>query len=450
MPKDYFQDITPPSGGFKPEVAGHERTIRNIPIAPRRERGPNFPAPDQSAAGVPPRENPVQISKSPFPLKRITIWGIAVTAVLVVLFVVFTMLQGTSVVVTPRTHSVVLTEDVLLAAYPSGDERAALGALYYELAEKSHDAERSVTANGFTEVEEYASGIVTVYNEHSATPVRLIKNTRFEAQGMIFRIRDSINVPGKKDTSPGTLTVTVYADQPGEKYNLPATDRFTLPGLKGGPMYDNVYARSVAPFKGGFIGTKPKVSESELQSARTALRGELEQKARTEIATMTVAGKLAFPQLMTLTFESLPFDVGTDGKALVRERVIAKLPLFPEALFAKVLAFATRADGDDLSMHLKGIEGITVRNMTADAATVGTGPIDLLVAGKATLVWDIDVDALAKGLAGTSKADASFDSLITGFASVAEADAFIRPFWRSTFPADPAEIEVVINEPATP
>ena len=453
MPKDYFQDITPPGSAGKQEkleVSGAERSIRNIPIAPRRERGPHFPDTAPVGSNTPLREPGTQrAASSNFTAKRVAIWGSAGIALLALLFVAFALLQGTSVVVTPRTHAVVLAEDVMLSAYPANDERAALGSLYYDIAEKAYDAERSVTANGFSEVEEYASGIVTVYNEHSASPVRLIKNTRFESQGLVFRIRDSINIPGKKGDSPGTLTVTVYADQPGQKYNLPPTDRFTLPGLKGGDMYNNVYARSAIPFKGGFIGTKPKVSEEELQTARTALRGDLEQKARAEIAAMMVPGKLAFPQLMTLTFESLPFDVGTDGKALVRERVVAKLPLFPEVVFAKVLALATRADGGDLSMHLKSTEGIQVRNMTADAAagTLGTAPIDILVSGNATLIWDVDAEGLSKALAGTSKADASFDTLITGFLNIASADAFIRPFWRNTFPSDPADISIVINEP---
>lgn len=454
MPKDYFQDITPPAGTPKPEpVPSPERTIRNIPIASRRERGPHFP-------GVPPTEetqptpNTVVMTGmtsrfSRFTLRRIAIWGSAVLAVLALCFVVFAMLQRTSVVVTPRTHTVALTEDVLMAAYPANDERAAAGSLYYDVGEQTYDAEKSLTANGFSEVEEYASGIVTVYNEYGAAPVRLIKNTRFETQGLIFRIRDSIVVPGRKGSAPGTLTVTVYADQPGDKYNLPPADRFTVPGLKGGDMYNDVYGRSAAPFKGGFVGSKPKVPESELQSARSALRAELEQKARAEIATMAVPGKLAFPQLMTLTFESLPFDVGTDGKALVRERLVARIPLFPEALFAKILAAATHADAGDLPMHLKSIEGITVRKMAADASgePLSGGPIDILISGNATLIWDIDANALGNALAGTSKADTSFDSLIGSFLNVAEADAFIRPFWRTIFPSDPTQITVIIKEP---
>jgi hypothetical protein len=373
-------------------------------------------------------------------------WGAAVVAVLLLLFVTFAMFQGTSVLVTPRMHSVTLTEDVLLAAYPMSDERVALGALGYEMTERVIDAERSITANGFTEVEENASGLIMVYNENSANSMRLIKNTRFETPaGLIFRIRDSVVVPGKKENSPGTISVTVYADQPGEKYNVAPTDRFTLPGLKGADSYSKVYARSTVAFTGGFIGTKPKIALPDLNDARTGLRTDLEQKAREEMAKVSVPGKIAFPQLMTFAFESLPFDVDAGGKALVRERVTAKLPLFPESAFAKVLAVAARADSSDTPAHLQKTEGLSVRTITTDAsAPAANGSIEILVSGSTTLVWDVNTETLKVTLAGTPKTN--FQTLIGGVSSIEKADAFIRPFWRSSFPEKAEDIEVIVNE----
>ena len=48
------------------------------------------------------------------------------------------------------------------------------------------------------EVNQKAQGELTVYNNYSEAPQILIKNTRFQTEdGKIFRIGDSITVPGK-------------------------------------------------------------------------------------------------------------------------------------------------------------------------------------------------------------------------------------------------------------
>ncbi|MBI2048433.1 MAG: hypothetical protein HYT30_00700 [Parcubacteria group bacterium] len=451
MPKDYFRDITPPekSPPSKTDATGGvERSIRNIPIAHRRERGPNFPA-TETVSDLPAsaRETITPRSSSAFSFSRIAVWGLAVVVVLALGFVVYALSQGTSVVATPRTHTVALTEDVLLSAYPVGSEQATQGTLAYEVGEKSYDMETSVDAHGFSEVEEFASGIITVYNEHSEKSVRLIKNTRFESPaGLIFRIRDSAVVPGKKGTTPGTLSVTVYADQAGEKYNIGPTDRFTIPGLKGGDMYDRVYGRSAAAFTGGFVGSKPKVADADLEAARSALRAQLEQKARADMQSTSLEGKVSFPQLTSITFEPLPFDVSADGKALVRERALVRVPVFPESLLARTLAAATRADAGDASIRMSGIEGLQVRRAATDtsAQALGTAPIDMLFSGNVKLVWNVDAAALVSALVGTPKAN--FQNTVAQFTSIQSADAFVRPFWRDTFPSDPAGIEVIVKE----
>jgi len=86
-------------------------------------------------------------------------------------------------------------------------------------------------------VKEKASGQITVFNDFNENTQRLIKNTRFEtSEGLIYRIQNSVVVPGQTvdssgKTVPGSIVVTVYSDQPGEKYNIGLTD-FTIPGFK--------------------------------------------------------------------------------------------------------------------------------------------------------------------------------------------------------------------------
>ena len=69
-------------------------------------------------------------------------------------------------------------------------------------------------------VEVKASGKIMVYNNFSSEPQRLIIRTRFETkEGLIYRIPESIVVPGKTVKmgweTPGSKEIGVFADEPG-------------------------------------------------------------------------------------------------------------------------------------------------------------------------------------------------------------------------------------------
>jgi len=96
---------------------------------------------------------------------------------------------------------------------------------------------KTAKATGVENVEKKASGRIVVYNEFSSAPQKLIATTRFETpDGKIYRIKDAVTVPGA-----GSVEATVYADQPGEEYNIDLTD-FTIPGFKGNFLHIFLYS----------------------------------------------------------------------------------------------------------------------------------------------------------------------------------------------------------------
>ena len=104
----------------------------------------------------------------------------------------------------------------------------------------SRTASTTVKATGTEQVSQSASGVITIYNDYSTAPQTLITNTRFEApDGNIYRIHQGVTVPGATASAggaltPGTISVTAYADQPGASYNIGQT-QFTIPGFKNDP-----------------------------------------------------------------------------------------------------------------------------------------------------------------------------------------------------------------------
>ncbi len=100
-----------------------------------------------------------------------------------------------------------------------------------------------------------ASGIVIFFNGFSSAPQKLVASTRIQSpEGLIFRIKKDIIIPGSEiirdKIVPGQVEAEVVADEQGSKYNIGLAE-FQVPGFRGTPRFDSIYARSLAPFTGG-------------------------------------------------------------------------------------------------------------------------------------------------------------------------------------------------------
>lgn len=476
MAKDYFQDIVPPQNGAQngtprparklavpqqqlpdpelddftdeEEVAieppAPERSIRNIPLPQSRSRGRAMPDAEQGAA---PRTFAGQDRTAPTRARssRGWIWILAGVLVVFVGTLAVVATRGTVVTVTPHSHLVTFDQTAQFTAYPANT--AATGTLSYTIRTIELEEFAVVPAQGTQHVETKASGSLTLFNDYQATPVKLIKGTRFESpDGLIFRIPADVSIPGKTAAGPGKVDVTVQADQVGEKYNLAPTTRFTVPGLKGGPMYDKVYASSASAMSGGFAGEQPGVEPGALAAAVADIRTRIEQKAREALAT-TSEGFIAFPGLASVVYQDLPATTEAEGSVRIGQKAIISYAAFPADMFATVIAQSVSADVAGSRIVIKPGEGYGAAPVTSGTSTPtlnGTGPLPFALMGKALLVWTVDAAELQKALAGRDQA--AFQTIITGFPSIEEAHARIEPFWKSTFPADSTQIGVTVKD----
>ncbi len=311
--------------------------------------------------------------------------------------------------------------------------------LAFEIMSLEAEGERQVSATGKEEVKTQAKGIIFIYNKHQKKPIRLVTNTRFESNGLIFRIKDSAVIPGyTKDENgeivPGVVTAEVFADDVGEEYNLPPS-KFTIPGFKGEPEYKNVYAESVEAFAGGFNGNKFIIDEKELQTAKQALQMELRNSLLERIDSEKPANFVLFKDAVTFTYESLPSVEYGENLATIKEKVTMRIPLFKENEFAEHIAQAT----------VPGYEGEEVRitdyktlHFAYSSATTSTSDIStkeklsFKLAGRPQIVWEYDAAKLKADLVNKNKT--ALPSVLGAYPAIEKAEAVIRPFWKTKFP----------------
>ncbi len=438
MARNYMHDITPtPSddeaGGD--EMPRAERSIRDFRPSPARQR---LATPRMQEVST---QIPQKSSRS-----RIGLWIAAALCVVVLALAGGLLLfSSTSITIIPHAQTMTFDASNPLTAYPATS--AATGTIPYTVVTQVFEDSAVVAANGTEQAEEKATGSITVYNEYSDQPVRLIKNTRFQtADGLIFRIPASVDVPGKKGSTPGSINVTVFADQTGPKYNIASGVTLNVPGLKStAEMYSKVYAKSTAAFSGGFSGTRPAVSPAILEAAKAEVRARLAETAQ-KLHETAPEGTIAFSGLSVISYETLPATEEGGGSVRIHERATVTMPTFSSATFASSVAQAVSAQAEGQSVTLSFSDGTSAQPVGAlSAADIGTQPIVFIITGKAQLVWNLDTKAFLEALAG--REEGAFESIVRGFPAVEEARARIMPFWKHTFPSDPTKIKIILENP---
>ncbi len=365
-------------------------------------------------------------------------YGLALATLLVIALSVGAMyaFAGARVDVTPTVNQTAVSGE--FAATPS------VGDLPFETVAVEKVASQSVPAEGTENANDPAQGTITVYNEQEKVQ-ELIKNTRFETpDGLIFRIHDSVKVPAASATAPGTLNVTVYADEGGERYNIGATT-FTLPGLKGGALYDQVYARSAEPMAGGFSGTRPSVSESTRLTQYESMKVTLESDLMAAVAEKVPDDYILVPGGTTITYVPQPDAAGTSGTVNVMQKGMASAVIFPRAALAKAIAYQTIGAYAGQAVTLEEASGLRIAPLDGETLIAGAESLGFTLSGEAKVVWQVDPVKVAGAVAGKTRDSA--EAILAGFPEVEKAVLVIRPFWNGSLPQDPAEIEVKVLEP---
>src|SRR3989344_844534 len=443
-----IEDIIPPE---------RRRSIRDIPIPEGRRKSDPFSPRSATPARATARkaapairieeeeESAVPVSgRNPdFPRRKRTsrrrVWMAAGAGALILIFAVLSMFNGATFAYVPKSAALIFNNETY-TAHKSGTE-----GLFYSVVKLSREKGAATPAGGETDVERKASGVIVVYNDASAEPQRLIENTRFESSaGKIYRIRNVITIPGKKTVSgvsqPGTIEVTVYADAPGEAYNAGLSD-FTVPGLKGTPRYTSIYARSKTPMTGGLVGKEKTVKAEDLARVKAELQGALKDELWQEVQAEVPGDFILFPSLLSYTFEDLPQGAGSGDNVTVNARGNLYGVMFKKSDLAGYLALKKLSVPKTEPVEVPALSSL---NLTF----AGTPPADLLsvseinfkIVGNATVLWLTDEVALQDDILGRHNRDIT--AILKNYPTVASASVTVRPFWKSTLPAESDKVSI--------
>lgn len=449
MPKHTIRDILPPEHRgpkrrpMRPSSEGEEgdeRMERNVEMNEGIRERHTFSRPPVEGLDMkmePPRRGGFKYAK------WLYAGGGIIIAVLIIAFLFSVMFGGAEVTVHPKTQTLTVNGD-----FTAVRENPAKGDLSYNVMTLESMQTKDLPATGTEHAEEKASGQIIIYNNYNTLPQRLIRNTRFETpDGLIYRIDKSVVVPGETKangtTTPGSVEVTVYADQAGDKYNIGLVD-FTIPGFKGAPQYDGFYARSKTPMTGGFVGDRNTVDDTALANARDAMHTALKKELMGKVSSQRPDGFISFDPATYVVFTSDPLK-DSGNQVEVTEKATLYGVLFDEHALANYLAAHTLSGFDGSDVKFTDISKLVLA--PDSTSTNGEGPqpwvdptFSFHMSGSAPIVWQFDENKLKHDLSGRNKE--AIHTILSGYPGIDKAEVVIRPFWKSTFPTDPKEITI--------
>lgn len=455
MPKKPLQDIVP-KPSIPRRVVREEEQETDLPqaAAPKKtEQKKDEPvsstASYQESRRASADEYPEPLIRKQRSSKKRFPWlltgGVGIVALVVVVFLLSFAFSGATITVYPKHQDAFVNGDFIAT------QESVPGQLQFKTTAIEKTISKEVPATKSENVNERATGKITIYNNFDDKPQRLITNTRFETKdGKIFRIRNSITVPGKTTDSsgagvPGSIEATVTADEPGESYNIGPSD-FKIPGFEGTPRYDGFYASSKGPMAGGFEGKRNTIEDSE----RTAIQNDLEASLKTDLTAQAKQpeqipdGYYAFDGAYFYEFEVLPIE--NDGNNVkIQVKGVLHNVLFDHAQFAGHLASAAIAGYDNTDITLENPADIKVTVAPIEADLEQETPwqnttIKVHVEGTGKFVWQFDEDQLKKDLSGKEKA--ALPTILKSYPSIEKTEVVVRPFWKSAFPDNIEKITI--------
>lgn len=419
-----------------------KRTIRQVPLPHNRKTAYSN---EEETVIYEEQESFTEAPSRDGGISRIFLWGTAVVFLLLLGFAIATGFSGATITVTPKTATIDIDNE-FVATTDGGTS-----ALRLETLELTEAAERSIPADTSKQITEKATGKIVIYNTYSESSQRLIKNTRFATpDGLIYRIGESIVVPGfKKNASgkivPGSLEVAVSADAPGEDYNIGLTD-FSIPGFKTDPVrYAAFYARSKTSMTGGVDGIMKTPSDVALVTAEISLQSELQSKILEKARASVPDEFVLYDQALILTYNKLPLQVNGDT-ARIQETVHATAYLLKRTELERAIASKTMKNQSDLPVTIPELASLQFQLNEKPSTDTATPSIRFSLKGSTKAIWVYDEDKLRVALLGKQRSELA--SALSSFPTIEKVDLVLRPFWSRSFPTNPKK--VTIEEASVP
>ncbi|MBM2820275.1 MAG: hypothetical protein HW405_35 [Candidatus Berkelbacteria bacterium] len=243
----------------------------------------NKPSNRQQTSLATPWKKPVINKNINWPKINKILWPILGFIAILILIGAFLILPIVTLTIKVKAENFQKSEDVQIS---SKDETNIDSKVFKgQLIELSKDKEEKFPTTGKKNLGGEASGPLTLYNYWDSSPQSLAAGSKFSSSSKTFISKTSISIPGTSirggNPVPGTATVDVEAENPGEEYNVKA-GRFTIVGLSASQQ-EKIYGQSNKDFSGGFSKEVNVISQFDYDKAKDSLIKDLTDSLKEDL-----------------------------------------------------------------------------------------------------------------------------------------------------------------------
>ncbi len=314
--------------------------------------------------------------------------------------------------------------------------------------EISQELKFQSTGEKFSSDKGKARGKVKIFNRYSSSSQPLVATTRLLSEGgKLFRLAESVVVPGMKGEQAGEIEVKVMADEPGGDFNIESS-KFTIEGFKSGPKYEKFEVISSENMVGGMDDVDNQkvkvVTQDDIEKARAKVLDSFNNSLENKIKEKLGEGEMflidsAEKEIVESVSSEKVGDVADEFVFILKEKV--KLIVFEKSDLEKIVK-------DDLKKKLASGYGFDENSLKIDfekgSADFEKGVLKFEAVAVGKMISEIDENEIKKNMAGKNEQEIA--QFFENYDMISKAEVAISPSWLFFLPITEGKVE--ISEPA--
>ncbi|MCK5332795.1 hypothetical protein KAJ41_02960 [Candidatus Parcubacteria bacterium] len=311
------------------------------------------------------------------------------------------------------------------------------------------DIEESSTypTTGKKHIEEKASGEITVFNEYSSTPQRIVASTRFisKTENKLFRVKQAVTIPGFSRVEgvdiPGQITIKVYADKAGEEYNISSTS-FHLPGLQGSAKYNSIYARSTKEMTGGMNKEVDYFSESDYLTAKGKLVKLVKERNEQDLSNKISDEVIAFDDLREVGEIEISTDIEI-GEVADNFEITVSIRSSVSTILKNDLNMLVDEKVDEKLEKNKMVLHDSRSFELGDVSISAEGKVMIPISVKQYVAVEINIDKMKEEIANKNKKELT--TYFNNISGIKSTSISLEPKWVEKIPSSYDKINITID-----
>jgi len=241
-----------------------------------------------------------QFSGKKNPVRGIIILFFIISLIVGAVYLLSTKFLSAKVIIIPKNKVFEFKNQVFTARNNNNN-------ISFELMIVSDIENKDIVLTSSLDASEKAKGEITLYNEYSKTPQKIIAGSFVsDEKGISYRTNTTVSIPGytldETKIISGQASVGITSFLPGENYNG-SPSNFYINALKKTTKYNKIYGKLKTPLSGGIIGLIYMMDEEGKAILKSTDVSKLQDKLMRKLSAQVPEGYILYPNATRFLFD---------------------------------------------------------------------------------------------------------------------------------------------------